>query len=154
MSKPVLTGKKNYHQGKFVPKHPEKYIGNPTNIVYRSGWERSFLQWCDMSQFVLKYGSEELVIPYCMPDGSVHRYFMDFICYIKQKDGSVQKFAVEIKPYKETHPPKKQRVITESYKYQVETWIKNEAKWKAADAFCKRMNMKFIILTERELFKK
>jgi len=30
---------KKYTQGFFKPKYPEKYKGDPTNIVYRSGYE-------------------------------------------------------------------------------------------------------------------
>lgn len=156
MNKPSLTGKKKYHQGIFRPKNIQKYIGNPTNILYRSGWEKSFLIWCDRTPSVIAYGSEELVIPYISPiDFKQHRYFIDFFVVIKKPNGMIQKFAVEIKPYSQTRPPRvsKTKVLTESAKSKVETYMINQAKWTAARDFCRKNNMEFIILTEKELLK-
>lgn len=156
MNKPSLTGKKKYHQGIFRPKNIQKYIGNPTNILYRSGWEKSFLIWCDRTPSVIAYGSEELVIPYISPiDFKQHRYFIDFFVVIKKPNGMIQKFAVEIKPYSQTRPPRvsKTKVLTESAKLKVETYMINQAKWTAARDFCRKNNTEFIILTEKELLK-
>ena len=156
MSKPALTGKRKFHQGVFNPKNIGKYIGNPTNIVYRSGWERTFLNWCDKTPSVVAYGSEELIIPYISPlDNRQHRYFVDFFIVVKQPSGKHKKFAIEIKPYAQTIPPKapKTKILTESAKAKVETYLVNQAKWEAARAFCKANNMEFIILTEKELLK-
>ena len=157
MSKPSLTGRTKFHQGIFKPKNTQKYIGNPTNIIYRSGWEKYFLQWCDMTPSVVGYGSEELIVPYVSPlDGRVHRYFIDFIVLIRQKDNSIKKFAVEIKPYSQTQPPKissKRKVLTESLQKKVDTYVINQAKWDAARNFCSKNNMSFIVLTEKELLK-
>lgn len=157
MSKPSLTGKSRFHQGIFRPKNPQKYLGNPTNIIYRSGWEKYFLQWCDMTPSVVGYGSEELIVPYVSPiDGRLHRYFIDFVVLIRQRDGSIKKFAVEIKPYSQTQMPKvssKRKVLTESLKNKLDTFYINQAKWEAAKDFCSKHNMSFIILTEKQLLK-
>jgi hypothetical protein len=56
-----------WHQGKFHPQNPNKYLGDPNNIVYRSSWELHFLQWCDRNDNVLEYASEEFSIPYVSP---------------------------------------------------------------------------------------
>jgi hypothetical protein len=157
MNKPSLTGKTRFHQGVFKPKNPQKYLGNPTNIIYRSGWEKYFLQWCDLTPSVVGYGSEELIIPYVSPlDGRLHRYYIDFVVLVKQQNGEVKKFAVEIKPFSQTQPPKvssKRKVLTESLKKKVETYSINQAKWEAARKFCSQHNLSFIILTEKELLK-
>ena len=157
MNKPSLTGKTRFHQGVFKPKNPQKYLGNPTNIIYRSGWEKYFLQWCDLTPTVVGYGSEELIIPYISPlDGRLHRYYIDFVVLVKQQNGEIKKFAVEIKPFSQTQPPKvssKRKVLTESLKKKVETYSINQAKWEAAKGFCSKNNMSFIILTEKELLK-
>ena len=64
------------YKGKFKPKNPSKYIGDPTNIVYRSLWERRFMIYCDNEDNILSWGSEEVVIPYVSPiDNKVHRYY-------------------------------------------------------------------------------
>ena len=155
MGKPLLTKNKKYHQGMYSPRHPEKYCGNPCHIVYRSGWEKAFLLWCDMTPAVLAYGSEEMVIPYVSPiDGKQHRYFVDFFVVVRQSNGTTKKFAVEIKPLAQTKPPKvTKKVLTESLKYQLQTYAVNQAKWEAARKYCKALGIEFIILTEAELLK-
>ena len=157
MSKPSLTGTTKFHQGNYRPKNPQKYRGNPTHLIYRSGWEKYFLQWCDMTPSVVGYGSEELIIPYVSPlDGNLHRYFIDFVVLVRQKDGSIKKFAVEIKPYAQTQPPKmssSRKMLTESLRKKIETYSINQAKWEAAKKFCSQHNMSFIILTEKQLIK-
>ena len=41
------------YKGKFTPKNPQKYKGNPKNIIYRSSWERRFMSYCDKTKEVL-----------------------------------------------------------------------------------------------------
>ena len=55
---------RNYKQGLFSPRNPKKYMGDPTNIVYRSGWEKRVMDWADGNSNVLRWSSEEVVIPY------------------------------------------------------------------------------------------
>ena len=159
-AKPKLNprSKRNhYHQGIFFPEHPEKYLGNVYNIVYRSRWEKIFLHWCDTTEAVLKYSSEECVIPYISPiDGEQHRYYMDFFVSILQEDGSVKNFLVEVKPFAQTIPPKptkKHPVNSEAYNEAMKTYLVNQAKWKQPDKVCKKRGCEFKIITENELFK-
>ena len=64
------------YKGKYKPSRPKKYKGDPTNIIYRSLWERKFMKYCDSTTNVLEWGSEELALPYRSPiDNKVHRYF-------------------------------------------------------------------------------
>lgn len=109
------------------------------------------MNWCDQNAAVLKYGSEELVIPYQSPvDGKMHRYFVDFVIMVQTRGGEIKKYGIEIKPEYQTIPPKqtrnKKRLLTETMAYQV-----NQAKWRSADAFCRRHGMEFIVLTEKHL---
>ena len=70
------------YKGKFSPKNIKKYKGNPTNIFYRSLWERRFMKYCDENPMILEWASEEIIIPYISSwDNKRHRYFPDF--YIK-----------------------------------------------------------------------
>lgn len=156
--KPVLARKRDvpWIQGRFVPRNPAKYLGNPSNIVYRSSWERSFLHWCDITRQVARWSSEELVIPYRSPiDGKTHRYFVDFVVWMSTPNG-IQKYAVEIKPKSECVPPKppKKKSMNESYIRRLQTYEVNQAKWKHAQAWCEAHDFKFIVLTENELCKK
>ena len=67
------------YKGKYYPLNPKKYKGNPSQVVYRSLWERKLMVYCDKNEKVLEWGSEEIIIPYMSPkDGRLHRYFPDF----------------------------------------------------------------------------
>jgi hypothetical protein len=137
----------------YLPKNPEKYMGSPTNIIMRSSWETKFAIWCDMNPNVLNWNSEQTVVPYiCGTDNRPHRYFVDFTITVKNQRGETKKYMVEIKPFKETQPPKEPKRKTKNYKEAVLTFIKNKSKWEAATIYAKQRGMEFIILTEKELF--
>jgi TnsA endonuclease N terminal len=143
---------RNYKQGIYAPKNPQKYVGDANNIFFRSSWELKFMKWADSNPNVLKWNNEELVIPYLSPvDNMQHRYFVDFVVMVKTKSGEVRKYAVEIKPEAQTVPPK-QTKKTKKYLTEMTTYMTNQAKWKAADAFCRNKGIEFVVLTERHLF--
>lgn len=136
------------YKGFFKPKNPQKYKGDPSNIVYRSLWECKMMSYVDQHPDIIQWGSEEFSIPYRSPiDGKVHRYFPDF--WIKKKNNEI--IVVEIKPRKQTKPPKQQIKMTKRYLSEVKTWGINSAKWKAAKAFCEDRQWKFIIMDEYHL---
>tara|TARA_Y100001973_G_C5159768_1_gene312868 strand:- start:140 stop:574 length:435 start_codon:yes stop_codon:yes gene_type:complete len=140
------------YKGKYKPKNPSKYIGDPTKIIYRSLWERKFMVYCDDNEKVVSWGSEEIVVPYKSPiDGKMHRYFVDFIIETIQKDGKKKVQLIEIKPKKQCKEPKKKTKITRRYISEVKTWGVNTAKWKAAREFASDRGWEFIILTEDHL---
>lgn len=141
-----------YHQGRYTPINKDKYKGDITNIIWRSSWELRFLRWCDTNPSVLEYSSEETVIPYrCGTDGKIHRYFCDFRIKVKASNGDIRTYLVEVKPYKETLPPKTQGKKTRRYLQESFTYIKNQSKWEAARQYCADRNWHFIIITEKEL---
>ncbi len=149
---PFISIFMNTLKGKYTPKNIHKYKGNYRNIIYRSSWELKFMKYCDTRSNVLEWGSEEIVIPYRSPlDNRIHRYFVDFYVKIQDSDGTVTKYLIEIKPSKQTIPPKKPQRQTKSYIYEVTEYVKNQAKWKAAKEFCDDRMWKFKILTESEL---
>lgn len=127
-------------------------MGDPTNIIYRSGWELKLMRYLDQHQSVLEWGSEELVIPYRSPiDGRVHRYFTDFIVKQINSNGIKEVVVIEVKPKAQTKPPEKKSKITKRYINEVKTWGVNQAKWEAAEAFCKDRGWKFQIMHEDHL---
>lgn len=141
------------YKTRFSPKNPIKYIGDSTKIVCRSLWERKFCKFLDENSNILKWSFETLKIPYLSPkDNDIHMYHPDFIVEKVGKDGKVKTMVVEIKPYKQTQPPKqkkkKRSFLEESLTYSI-----NIAKWKAAKKLCEDNNWEFVILTEKELFK-
>lgn len=137
-----------YHQGKYSIKHPEKYIGDPQNIVYRSGYELKLFRFADSSEKVSRWASEEFYIPYIHPmDNKPHRYFPDV--YLELSSG--KKLLIEVKPFSQTIPPKPSRRKTKRYLTESVTYAVNKAKWDYAHAFCKKRGWEFRIFTENEL---
>lgn len=142
-----------YRQGYFKPLNPKKYKGNSTNIIYRSSWEAKLLSYLDKHPDVLEWSSEEFCIGYKSPlDDKMHRYFPDAWAKIKSKSGEIKNFVIEVKPLKQTQPPKKPKKETKRYLQEMHTWLINNSKFNAAEEYCKKKGWIFIILTEKELF--
>ena len=138
-------------KSRYKPTHPKKYNGDYRNIICRSSWERKFCSWCDLNENVLEWGSEEFWIPYRAPDGKVRRYFPDCIMKVKEQTGEVKTYVIEVKPKKQTRPPKPRKKVTKSYLYECKTYEVNQAKWKAAREWCADRKVEFKIVTEKEL---
>ena len=140
------------YKGRFSPKNPGKYKGDPTGIIYRSLWERKLMVYLDENKSVIQWSSEEIAIPYISPlDNRYHRYFPDFYVKAVDKDGKIVEQLLEVKPRKETIEPKKKSRITKQYITEVTTWGKNQAKWKAAEEYCLDRGWQFKLITEKEL---
>jgi len=138
-------------KGRFQPKNPKKYIGNPTNIIYRSSWELHLMLFLDSNNDVVGWGSEEIVIPYISPmDNKMHRYFPDMI--VKKKNDEV--ILIEVKPYQQTQEPKVPQKRTRTFLNEAATYLINQAKWKAAREYCADRKWTFQIITEKELYGK
>ena len=137
-------------KSRYKPEHPEKYIGDPNNIICRSSWERKFCHWCDMRENVLRWASEEISIPYYW-NGRVRRYFPDYLIEFRDSDGTIKKQIVEVKPKKQCSPPVKPAKITKSYLYEAAMYDQNQAKWKAATEFALDNGITFRVITEDEL---
>ena len=143
------------YSGKFKPKNYKKYRGDPTKIFYRSLWERRFMVYCDNNSKIIEWGSEEIIIPYKSPlDKKTHRYFPDFYVKYINKDKQVVREIIEVKPKKHLSPPKEPKRKTKRYLNEVATYIKNQAKFKAAEEYCKDRRYGFRILTEEQLLPK
>jgi hypothetical protein len=141
------------YKGKFKPSNPEKYRGNVCNIIYRSLWERKFLHYCDTNENILEYSSEEMFVWYKSPvDGKPHRYYPDFLIKVKESDGTIKKYMIEIKPSKQTVPPVKPQRQTKKYIAEVYEYAKNQSKWEAARDWCADRGYEFKVITENELF--
>jgi len=136
------------YRGKFTPKHPEKYVGDVKNIVYRSLWERNTFRWIDTQSSIVYWNSEEIVLPYvCETDNKVHRYYMDL--WFQTKEG--KNYIIEIKPKGQTKPPKTPQRKTRRYIKESLTYVKNQSKWKAASEFALDRGWKFEVWTEDTL---
>ena len=140
------------YKGKYYPSFPREYKGDPTNIIYRSLWERKFMVYCDKNQNILEWASEEIAIPYRSPiDNRVHRYFPDFYMKVKETNGRIKNYVIEVKPAKQTKPPVKPKRQTKGYIREAYEYAKNQAKWKMAKEFCADRKWEFKVVTEKEL---
>lgn len=140
------------YSGRFTPSNPQKYVGDYKNIIYRSSWECRFMHKFDISDWCVSWSSEELAIPYLSPvDNRWHRYFVDFIIKVKDKNGELKTWMIEVKPKKQTQPPEIKKRVTKQYITEVTTWAVNEAKWKAAKEYCLDRKWEFVIFTEDQL---
>ena len=143
----------------FIPKNPKKYVGNSSNIICRSNWERVFCERCDTNDNIVTWASEEFSIPYISPlDNKRHRYYPDFLIKVKEPDGKFKKYVIEIKPRKQTVKPKmktdsrKRPRMTKTYANEMKNYALNLAKWNAAIEFCKDNSLEFRIITEDHLY--
>jgi hypothetical protein len=141
-----------YYQGIYKVRNRQKYKGDADNVIYRSSWEAKVFSWLDNNPNVISWGSEEFHIPYLSPvDKRPHRYFPDIIVQVKTATGQTKTMVLEIKPFAQTQMPKPRQRITENYKNEIKTYAVNQAKWKAADEYCKDHGWEFKIITENDL---
>ncbi len=139
------------YKGIYKPENPKKYIGNPNMIVYRSLWERKLMRYCDTNSKIIKWASEEIVIPYYNPvKKRMAKYYPDFYMEAINKDDKREKILIEVKPFKETQPPKYKR-RTKNVLLAEAMFSQNQAKWAAAREFCLDQGWEFKIMTEKDL---
>ena len=141
--------------GQFIPKNARKYCGSYP-ILIRSSWERMFCQWLDITPSVIEWSSENIYIKYYDPvQGRTRRYYPDFYMMVSEPDNKYRRYIVEIKPHREISPPRKTtKKSNKTLRYQQATYLTNQAKFEAADEYCKKIGMKFKIITEQQLFNK
>jgi hypothetical protein len=144
-----------WRQNYYEVKNPKKYEGDVTNVFYRSSWELEAFLFCDNNPNVIKWSSEEIVIPYSMPtpNGGVRpaKYYPDLYMEYINSDGKKCRDLIEIKPAKQTKASRSKNPKTKMFENQA--WMKNELKWEAARAWCVQHGITFRILTENEQFK-
>lgn len=150
MSKVALSKNSKFKNGFFKPTNPHKYVGDVNNIIYRSSWERRVCVWFDKNPSVVCWNSESLVIPYFdIGDKKMHNYHTDFVAKMLSRDGTYKTYVIEVKPEKETLPPKTKN--QKKLLREVPIYVKNQCKWAAAEAYCKSKGAIFIIITEYDL---
>lgn len=146
------SNNKKFSQGLYHPENPAKYKGK-TPVMFRSSWERRLMLRFDRSPSILEWSSESLFIGYINPlTGRPAKYYPDFLIKYINHEGKETIELIEVKPYKQTvlpnlHGNKKQKTLLREAK----TWVVNEAKWKAAEEYCRIRNIRFRIVTEKDL---
>lgn len=138
----------------YTPLNEDKYTGKEYPVC-RSSWENTFCQWCDKNPSVLKWSSEALQISYFDPvKRKNRRYYPDFTMSVKDVNGKISNYVIEIKPYEQTILPTQHgNKKSKTYMYEFCTYQINLAKWKAAIDFCRKHGLIFKLLTEKDLYK-
>lgn len=147
-----------HKSGKYTPRNPDKYIGDIHNIIYRSSWEYRFCIYCDTNDSILKWSSEPVAIDYYNPlDKKDHKYNVDFYIKVQREDQTEQDWIIEIKPENQTKKPIYEGINTlaklKSYNRNMQIWITNQAKFKAAKIWAEKRGYKFGVVDENFLFK-
>lgn len=152
MKIPINKKSRKFLQGTFLPKNPNKYKGS-LPIIYRSSLELTSFRWMDNNPNIITWGSESVIIPYQSPlDNRIHRYFVDLVALLKDKEGNTKKLLIEVKPSKQTSKPTvSSRKSSKTVLYEQTQFVLNQAKWEAAQQYCTKNNYTFIILTEKDL---
>jgi len=135
-----------YATGKFQVKNSDKYVGKK-QPTYRSGWEFTFMQFCDNNPAVVSWASEPFMVPYRNPfTGKNTIYVPDFLIVYVDKSGQKHAEVVEVKP--------RTQVSMESARSPRDraAAVLNAAKWAAAKAWCAQQGLQFRIVTEEDIF--
>ena len=136
-----------FAQGPYVVRNAQKYVGKGVPR-YRSSWEWAFMNFCDTNKSILRWGSEIVKIPYRNPLTGKHTvYVPDFFIEYVDKTGVRHMELIEIKPAN-------QQLLEKVGKNKVNQalYIKNQAKWQAAQIWAKQNGIKFRVLNENDLF--
>ncbi len=142
----MRRGSRKFSQGYYTLINPEKYVGKG-KIIYRSSWEHMLCRFCDTNENILEWASEPLRIPYTNPlTGKKTTYVPDFLIRYRDKNNKIHTELVEVKPHdqstlREGMNPKQRAIVA-----------LNEAKWEMARKWCKKQNIKFRILTEKNMY--
>lgn len=131
-------------------------MGNVNKIIFRSSWELKAFEFCDNNPSILRWSSEEIAIPYIKPTFNAKKpyrkanYFPDLYVEYYNTKGILIREMIEIKPEKQLRPTRARKLankITESKTYMV-----NQAKWDAARDWCRKRNIRFSFMTEKDIF--
>jgi hypothetical protein len=145
------------YSGYYILHHTEKYKGtlSERGVKYLSLWERNVIRTLDNNSNVLAWlaptGNREMTIPYISPvDKKLHRYVPDFFVKVIDRNKEEKRFMLEIKPKRQTEPPKIPKRKTRAYYKACQTYAINIAKWQAAAKWCDSHHYTFKLMTEKE----
>ena len=180
------NGYKNWHkpntsdsartlQGYYKVQNPQKYIGDPSGVIYRSSWEMKFCKWLDYSPSVLKWSSEPMCIKYWdrvsnmeknikerldnnnPRNWKVRNYYTDFWLEINKGD-HIEKWFVEIKPANKLTKPIPPPINSSlkqirNFNMKAKEYLINEGKFSSLNEWAKKHDMLFYVFTEKTLAK-
>lgn len=145
----------NYKQNFYEVINEEKYVGGEAPF-FRSGLEERMMYYLDHNKNVIKWCYERVIVPYISPiDNKAHRYFVDFFAKVKDMNGDIINFLMEVKPFEQTLPPRKPKTKRKKsqirYQIELKTYMINQAKWKFASEYARKKGWEFVVVTEKDI---
>jgi TnsA endonuclease N terminal len=131
----------------YKVKNTEKYVGSKMPYC-RSSWETTFCMFCDNNPSIQQWASEPVKIPYRDPlTGKATVYVPDFLISYIDKNMKTHAELIEIKPAN-------QMLIEKVGKnaYNQAQYVKNMAKWAAANKWAQQQGLKFRVINEHDIF--
>lgn len=112
------------------------------------------MNYFDLREEIQQWQSEEKCIGYFDPIRKKYRrYFPDFLIKYRNSKGDLITEIIEVKPKSEViGPPRNPKRKTKSWVTRVQTYMTNQAKWKAAEKYCHERGWRWRIMTETEIF--
>lgn len=136
-----------FSKDQYKLKNPKKYVGTKVP-VYRSSWEMTFMMFCDNNPAIQEWASECVKIPYRDPlTGKSTVYVPDFLVSYVDKNQKKHVELIEIKPLKQTMLEK-----VGKNPYDQAQYVKNQAKWEAARAWCRERGIHLRVINETDIF--
>lgn len=90
--------------------------------------------------------------------GKAARYFPDVVVKKRIGPNQYKTIMIEIKPAAQTKPPNPSKKfntptgrVSRRFLNEAATYAVNEAKWKAAERYCRERGWEFAIFTEKEI---
>jgi hypothetical protein len=104
--------------------------------------------FCDNNPAIQQWSSEPLRIPYRDPlTGKQTVYVPDFLIMYTDRNSKKHVELIEIKPASQML---KEKVGKNPYNQA--QFVKNQAKWQAANEWCKQQGIKFRVINEHDIF--
>lgn len=152
-----------WKQGEYKIQYPDKYLLQKKVVKYKSNLEERVCYFLDCNSNVVKWQYEGMSIPYLKPifmGGKLHhveehKYVIDFYAEIKDNDGSIKKYIIEVKSKSATKPPIKPKRMTnkahQRYLQECATFAVNSNKWSSAKKYCEDNGIIFKMLLDDQI---
>lgn len=154
-----------WKQDWYVLQKPEKYINKKkTRIFYKSNLEQRVFYFCDNNLNVLRWEYEGMTIPYLRPvflnwklhHVEKHEYVPDLYVEIKENDGKIGKYLIEIKSKSDTIAPQMPKRRTQKslrqFQFKAQQYAVNSNKWSAAEKWCRENGITWKIIMDDKIW--
>ena len=110
------------------------------------------MYYCDHTEKVVEWSSEEIAIPYRSPkDNRYHLYFPDFYMKVRNTNGSIQSYLVESEPKAQVEGPQSSSKEDQTIPNGGRDLCHQPSEMGSSERILQGQLWQFKIITEREL---